>query len=117
MMKGMILTLSSVILTLKNTIPSRLFPITTFSQTRFALLASEEFSCSLHKSISLPTGVSVESIAFSPAETFFAMGTSSGCIQLWNPLTASIRNDLPFQNKKELMHHDADSAILCLAFF
>lgn len=79
-------------------------------------LASEEFSCSLHKSISLPENYTIESIAFSPTGTFFAMGTSNGCIQLWNPLTASIPTDLPFQSKNEFMHHDADSAILSLAF-
>jgi WD40 repeat-containing protein SMU1 len=55
-------------------------------------------------------------MAFSPNGSLFAMGTSDGCIQLWNPITGSMCLDFSFQAKGQFMQHEKECAILSLAF-
>jgi WD40 repeat-containing protein SMU1 len=77
---------------------------------------NEELSCTLFKEILLPNSHSAESIAFSPNGALVAIGTSDGCIQLWNPLTGSLCLDFPFQAESRFMQHEKECAILSLAF-
>merc|ERR1719253_2139724 len=48
-----------------------------------------------------------ESCAFSPDGTMLATGAKDGFIEIWDPATGQLREDLPYQAAEEFLLHDA----------